>query len=214
MTDGIARHTPTLTGTKVVRAMSVDIALLPHVGDALATLLQEWSWLEVGDTPDEILQECYDAIDSWYEPMIIGQISFFAGTLPDGWLAFNGFTWTKAEYPELWEALADIYKDVPNETFTLPVLDNRFVRVAGGLGNVGALGGASTVVLDETEIPAHTHNYQGVIVDIDVKTVGAPDPYGARLGVMTPTTITGGGQAHENEPPYVEFIMGVFSGRA
>jgi hypothetical protein len=61
-----ARHTPTLTGVKKRRAISVDIALLPHVGDAITQLTHDWAWVEHGDSVADIVAECKEIVDDWY----------------------------------------------------------------------------------------------------------------------------------------------------
>lgn len=99
------------------------------------------------------------------------------------------------------------------KTFTLPDLVNYFPVIAGDTYSLGDSGGAVDVALAIAELPSHTHNYQQVIIDVDVKTVGAPDPWGARLGAVGPTSATGSGDAHENLPPFYSLIFGIFSGR-
>lgn len=212
--DGIARHTPALAGVKVTRALSIDGALLPSVSDAITQLTFDYQWLEVGDTIPDIVDACIDAVESWYTPMIIGQVSSFLGSLPAGWLALDGGTYNEADYPELWGMLDAQFKDVPASTFTLPNVSGLVSVASGGGFVVGDNGGVDAVTLSLDQIPGHTHNYQSVIIDIDIKTLGAPIPYGARLGPLAPTSSAGGGQAHDNMMPYFVFIMGIFSGRA
>lgn len=211
--DGYARHTPVLSGVKVTRALSIDGALLSHVSDAIAQLTFDYQWLEVGDTIPDILDACADALDSWYRPLMIGQMSSFLGTLPDGWLALDGGTYNEADYPELWELLDDQFKNEQASTFTLPDFGG-LVLVASGNGYVvGDDGGLDDVALSVNEMPAHTHTYQSVLIDIEIVTLGAPIPYGARLGPILPTGSTGSGVAHENMQPYFTVVMGIFSGR-
>lgn len=211
--DGYARHTPELTGVKVVRALSVDSALLPHISDAITKLVEVSGWFELGDAVSDIVDEMRDAVGSWYSPMNIGQISMFLGSLPDFWLALDGSTYDEVDYPELFAQLDAQYKNVPSGEFTLPDLSDFFPAVAGSSYALGDSGGAAGVVLSIAELPSHTHNYQQVLIDIETKTLGAPIPYGARMGGMVPTSATGSGDSHENLPPYYGLIFGVFSGR-
>ncbi|MDR0994356.1 MAG: hypothetical protein LBN38_07335 [Verrucomicrobiota bacterium] len=81
-----------------------------------------------------------------------------------------------------------------------PDLRNRFVIGAGGAYSPNATGGAESVTLTLDQIPSHTHGYtQGQ------KTSwwghGAYDDmwYSSTSGT---TGSAGGGQAHENRPPY------------
>lgn len=212
-TDGFARHTPTLEGVKVIRALSIDNALMPHVSDAIATLAESNGWFEVESTISDVVDECIEALDSWYEPMVIGQVSSFLGSLPAGWLLLDGSTYDEADYPELWSLLDAQFKNESASTFTLPDIGG-LVPVAAGNGYVvGDDGGLDTVTLSLDQIPGHTHNYQSVLVDIEIKTVGAPIPYGARIGPLAPTSSAGGGQSHSNMQPFYTFVLGIFCGR-
>lgn len=213
-TDGYARHTPELAGVKIIRALSIDSALIPHVSDAITKLTNDYVWLEKGDSVSDIVTECLDAIYSWYDFMNIGQVSSFLGALPAGWLALDGSTYDEDDYPELWGALDAQFKDEPSSTFTLPDMGG-LVNVAAGNGFlVGDDGGVADVALSIAELPAHTHNYLSTIFDIDIKTVGVPDPGGARVGPPAATTATGSGSSHDNMMPYFTVVMGIFSGRA
>jgi microcystin-dependent protein len=184
------------------------------VSDAITGLIEVSGWYEVEDTIDDIVYEMRGAVESWYAAMNIGQTSFFLGALPPGWLALDGATYDEADYPELYAQLDAQYKNVPTEEFTLPDLADYFPVVAANTYALGDSGGQVAVALAIADLPSHTHNYQQVIMDIDVKTVGAPDPWGARLGSLVPTSATGSGDSHENLPPYYSLIFGIFSGRA
>jgi len=211
--DGIGRHTPTLSGQKITRALSIDDALVSHVSDAIAQLTFDKNWVEVGDSIPDIIAECFEALDSWYlGDMFIGQISSFFGTLPSFWLALDGSTHNKTDYPELWEALDSQYKDTT--TLTLPDLSGLFLAAAGaGSYALGDTGGEDDHTLTTAEIPGHSHLYTPPLQDVDLKAPGAPDILGARLGIPTQTGSTGGDTAHENRPPFHAVIMGVFAGR-
>jgi hypothetical protein len=77
-----------------------------------------------------------------------------------------------------------------------PDLRNRFVVGSGGQYATGNTGGADTVTLTVAQIPPHTHDY--------AHATGARGMYGGSYwgpgGAQTGST--GGGQAHENRPPY------------
>lgn len=211
--DGIGRHTPVLSGTKIVRALSIDSALIPHVSDAIAQLTIETNWLEVDDTVDEIVAECFEALDSWYlSNMLIGQVSSFLGTLPDFWLPLVGDTFDKVDYPELWETLDSQYKD--STTFTLPDLSDLFLAVAGsGSYALGDTAGENDHTLTAAEMPGHTHTYTPPQLTLDIRSVGAPTVSAAIIGPPTPTGSTGDDNAHENRPPFYAVTMGIFAGR-
>lgn len=211
--DGFGRHTPILSGTKIVRALSIDSALIPHVSDAIAQLTIAKNWVEVDDSVDDIIAECFTALDSWYlGNMLIGQISSFLGLLPDFWLPLTGDTFDRVDYPELWDTLDDNYKD--STTFTLPDLSDLFLTMAGtGSYSLGDADGSNEHTLTSDEMPSHTHTYLPPVVDLDLEAVGVPDIMAARLGVPISTGATGGDSSHENRPPFYAVTMGIFSGR-
>lgn len=211
--DGFGRHTPTRSGRKITRALSIDDALIPHVSDAIAQLTIENNWVEAGDAVDGIVEECFDALDSWYlSQMFVGQVSSFLGVLPPFWLALNGDVHDKVDYPELWEALDNQYKDAT--TLTLPNLSDLFLVVAGdGAYSLGDSGGEDSHTLTTAEMPGHTHTYTPPEMTIDLKAPGAPDILAARLGTPTTTGSTGDDDPHENRPPFHAMIVGIFAGR-
>ncbi len=211
--DGIGRHTPTLSGRKITRALSIDDALVSHVSDAIAQLTFDFSWIEKGDTVADVVEECFGALDSWYLGlMFVGQVSSFLGAVPASWLELDGSTYNKVDFPELWEALDSQYRDAT--TLTLPDLSDLFLASAGsGTYALGDTGGADDHTLVTAEMPAHTHTYLPPVVDVDLEGPGVPDVLAARLGTPTATGSTGGDTAHENRPPFHAVIMGIFAGR-
>lgn len=107
-----------------------------------------------------------------------------------------------------------------------PDLRNRFVVGAGGAYGVGDTGGVAEVTLTEAQMPAHSHTGSTNSAGNHTHSVarGAPGGEGAANGTTGSSfdtgvggahshslTInnTGGGQAHENRPPYYAlcFIM-------
>ena len=138
----------------------------------------------------------------------VGGIIMWSGsiaTIPTGWSLCNGANGT-------------------------PNLQDRFIVGAGSDYVVSATGGANFVTLDTTQIPSHTHAYafaqgsngaigegyngisnvvnQGNVTELEQS--GRPD--GQQLAAFTANTaVSGGGQAHENRPPYyaLAFIMRV-----
>jgi microcystin-dependent protein len=211
--DGIGRHTPVLSGRKIVRALSIDDALIPHVSDAIAQLTIFSNWVVAGDSKEDVVAECFTALDSWYGGyMLIGQVSSFLGSLPSHWLPLAGDTFGRVDFPELWDSLDSQYKD--STTFTLPDLSDLFLAVAGdGTYSLGDTGGENEHTLTVSEMPAHTHTYLPPVVDIDLEAPGVPDIAAARLGPPTTTGSTGGDSAHENRPPFYALVMGIFAGR-
>jgi microcystin-dependent protein len=137
----------------------------------------------------------------------VGGIIMWSGSIssvPTGWALCNGSNGT-------------------------PDLRDRFIVGAGNSYNPGNTGGANNVTLDLTQIPSHTHpvtdpGHTHLTANTSVA-INNGGGYGAGsgsgLGPIGNTTITasaftgigvgntGGGQAHENRPPYyaLAFIM-------
>lgn len=111
----------------------------------------------------------------------IGAIMLWgAGTIPNGWAECNGQT---------------------VKGFTTPNLRGRFVVGAGTSDityNLNATGGTSTVTLTLDQIPAHSHTIPG-------RTGGGPTggiDFPSSTVSNVSTSSAGGGQAHENRPPF------------
>ena len=83
-----------------------------------------------------------------------------------------------------------------------PDLRDRFVVGAGSAYSPGDTGGANSVTLTVNQIPAHTHTYidQYVAINNGYRPWPASNnDCGAR---NVDSGSTGGGQSHENRPPY------------
>lgn len=160
------------------------------------------------------------------EPFI-GEIRILAGSrLPAGWLFCLGQELDVEDYPALYSIIGSIYGQPtrPNVTFKLPNLQ---VQAPMGQGRgpgltprtIGQRAGASMVLLNENQIPAHTHTAQATNATgnssdptgrIWAKNSAKPvvQPYGktvdAQPAAMNPNALgkTGGSQAHYNMQPY------------
>jgi len=111
-----------------------------------------------------------------------GVIMLWSGSIasiPTGWVLCNGSNGT-------------------------PDLRNRFIVGAGSTYAVAATGGEAAHTLTIDEVPSHTHSYR-------FGTGSAGDPVGVGGGYITnsSTGSTGGGQSHNNLPPYyaLAYIM-------
>ena len=116
-----------------------------------------------------------------------GMIVMWSGTvasIPTGWRLCNGQNGT-------------------------PDLRNRFIVGAGDEYAVGNTGGEKTHTLTVEEMPSHTHKYYDVSgARQSWNTAGSVYTYAIPSGAEQ-TQATGGGQEHENRPPYYAlcFIM-------
>jgi len=133
----------------------------------------------------------YNNLLSWSPPVgaILPWLKSFTGvpqTLPSGWMELDGSTISDADSPMNGETLPDLNGN------------NRFLR---GNSTSGGTGGSSTHTLTIDEIPAHTHTYPegvgGGTAAVDW-TVNAD--YNREV------SSTGGGNAHENKPPYYDVV--------
>ena len=139
---------------------------------------------------------------SGYGTIPVGGIIMWSGpasNVPDGWALCNGQT---------------------SNGKTTPDLRNRFIVGAGGEYAVGVTGGAKEVTLSKDQIPAHTHEVYGrssgytarhnddaEVITYKDKSWGSSTDFKK----INASTSVGGGQAHENRPPYYAlcFIMRV-----
>lgn len=148
----------------------------------------------------------------------VGEIKPFAGsTVPTGWLMCNGQAVSRADYAELFDVIGTTYGTGDGSTtFNLPDLRNRFMVGAGDEYSLNDKGGAKTVTLDVTQIPAHAHIPNNWIVVTNKNYVSAGDHVtSSTSGSFSSknnatknddnyiSNNTGGGQAHENRPPYI-----------
>lgn len=213
LADGIARHTPSLSGNIVVRVLAVDTALLPHIGEALSNLTQDFIWLEVGSTVVDTIAAADFAVESYYNNAMVGAIHSFLGTAPPGWLLLDGTTYDQQDYPELTARLDSQFRNDPAETFTLPDIRDRFVVGAGSSYALGDTGGAASHQLTVAELPSHTHTYTAPLLSADTISVGAPVPTVDATNPAAVTSAAGSDGAHENRPPYLAVVTAIFAGR-
>lgn len=89
-------------------------------------------------------------------------VAWLTGTAPAGYLLCDGATVSRATYPELFLAIGTAFGVGDNSTtFGLPNLRGRFLvgldALQAEFDGIGETGGAKSVVLDTTQMPAHTH---------------------------------------------------------
>jgi microcystin-dependent protein len=207
----IARHTPLLSGENKIRALSIDSALFPHVGDAITNLTNNWEWEKVGDDIADVVAACKESVESWYSDMLIGSVLPWIINPPPGWLLLDGSTHASADYPEL-SALLPVHL-ISGANFILPDVENAFPFGVLDQDDGSVVSGTNVLNLTIGQLPAHNHTYTPPVVDIDVKTSGAPTPYGARLGSPIATGDTGAGDDIDNRPKRFGLVYAVFSGR-
>jgi hypothetical protein len=131
---------------------------------------------------------------------------FTIGT--DGTISINGVSLLNLTYP-----VGAIYQsNVSTSPATLfggtwVALTDRFLVGAGSTYTNGSTGGASTVTLSVDQIPSHVHTTNGVLMWQDGGFWVGTGTYTTIGFYNANTTSVGGGQSHENKPPYRAVYM-------
>jgi hypothetical protein len=206
----IARHTPVLSGEKKIRAVSLDTALFPHVGDAITTLTNDWHWEEIGDPVSDVVSACKQAVESWYSDMLIGTVFPWIINPPSGWLLLDGSTYANSDYPEL-SALLPVHL-VSGANFTLPDVENAFPFGVLDEDDGSAVAGSNVLTLTVGQLPSHTHTEIPPTVGATVGGAGPPLP-SAEVGAPVASGLTGDGDDIDTRPKRFGLVYAVFAGR-
>ena len=130
---------------------------------------------------------------------------------PRGWAFCDGQLLPISQNNALFSLFGTTYGGDGRTTFALPDLRGRVPIHKGqgpGLSRYvqGQKGGAETVTLTVAQIPAHSHNHSGNLRPGD-NPVGTSNAVDVRQNIAPNATFnsqnTGGGQSHENRPPYL-----------
>lgn len=205
-----ARHTPELAGVKKIRAVSVDAALFPHVGDAITELTNDSQWEEVGDPVSDVVAACKESVESWYSDMLIGSVAPWIVNPPSGWLLLDGSTYASSDYPELSSLLPAHLID--GDDFTLPDVENAFPFGVLDEDDGTVVAGSNVLNLTVGQLPSHNHTYTPPVLTVDAETPVVPIPT-AGIGASTTTGNTGDGDDIDNRPKRFGLVYAVFSGR-
>jgi microcystin-dependent protein len=196
-----------VTNSKTVTLSALSVAVLLSALDA-ANRLYDWQ----GES-EKLTSEEVDAIDEFlsiarYELMssLVGQVIVWGGeSAPANSLLCDGFTYTREDYPELYNALADVFI-VDTDTFVVPNLSDRFVYGVSATNSMGSTGGEESHTLSESEIPGHVHSIPYTTSVLAV--VPGEVPLLAEVPIITENTgSTGGGGSHNNIPPYTSLAF-------
>lgn len=202
--------TPDVPTELLCRRVLVPDTLIYAFNGAIGNLGDVWNWDAFGGlTEGEAASLGFDVFcsieDCELDKRMIGSIQFYAADLPTGVLLCDGQAYNEVDYPDLYTALGGV-----GGVFNVPNLLGKFIVGAGGAYAVGDTGGADTHTLTIAEMPAHTHPSETNIEDVDLEGVGVPLP-AAGVSFPSPTGSTGGGDAHNNMPPYVALLPGIIA---
>jgi len=156
----------------------------------------------------------------------IGEIRMFGGNFaPAGWAFCNGALMAIDQNPALFQLIGTTYGGDGQSTFALPNLQSRLpVHVGPGFA-LGQAGGAESVTLTTSQIPAHSHvpqasSQQGSsgspagnvwAVTSQNSNIYSSNPPNAS---MAPQAVgqAGGSQPHDNMMPFlvINFIISLF----
>ncbi|HET9284384.1 MAG TPA: tail fiber protein [Candidatus Angelobacter sp.] len=154
----------------------------------------------------------------------VGEIRMFAGNFaPAGWAFCNGALIPIDQNPTLFQLIGTTYGGDGQNTFALPDLQSRIpVHVGPGFAQAQS-GGAETVTLTTSQIPAHSHvplctdnagTQSGPGNGLWALTTGTTYVTGPASLAMSPAALNpaGGSQPHDNMVPFlvVNFIISLF----
>lgn len=170
----------------------------------------------------------YD-IGHMYEP--VGKIMMYASATPPArWLVCDGRAVSRTKYSALFAVIGTTYGAGDNSsTFNLPDFSGRMPYG----GEVGETGGEAEVTLSVDEMPAHAHTGTAASAGAHTHSYSSPDFRGSSLGSGNIAGMassshdtgsagahthdlslnnTGGGQAHNNMPPYLGISFLIYTG--
>jgi microcystin-dependent protein len=151
---------------------------------------------------------------------------------PQGWAFCDGRLLPINQNQALFALLGTMYGGDGRTNFALPDLRGRVSvgfgqSAAGSTYDLGSTGGAESVKLGVAGLPSHSHpvrgnSTSGAKKDPTGAVPGKGGAYAATQNAKLSTVMlgkTGGGQAHENRPPYLSLnyiiaLTGIFPSRS
>lgn len=162
--------------------------------------------------------DCQNCVDMTVSIDNLGLIfAFPASAIPQGAIFCVGQAFTIDEKPDLvakakaegWEGFEPA-NEFHEDRYRLPNLRGRMIYGTYSGGGVGLLdtGGSETVTLTTAQMPEHGHNFRAS------SSIGSNINNIARGGVLADEAgavlTAGGGEPHDNMPPYVQLIWCMF----
>lgn len=153
----------------------------------------------------------------------VGDIFMSLRTTPAaGRLFMDGGTYNKADWPLLYKLVQDNTAygttggGVGTETFTLADMRERmpFGKSQNSpFTTLGYKAGTKTETLTVDQIPSHSHSLTNAVLDVQTSGTERVTGSGSYIsGRVTGTNATGGGQSHNNMPPYIVVNYEIIAG--
>ena len=143
---------------------------------------------------------------------LIGEIRpHTQSSIPSGWKKADGSSLSSSVYKELYNVIGTTYGGT-SASFKLPDLSGRF---AYGHSTRGSKSGEEKHKLTKDEMPSHTHGYSGVYGNgnpdgsCDTANEAGADCSYPREAIVK---YVGGGEVHENMPPFLTVDYIIFTG--
>ena len=156
----------------------------------------------------------------------VGEVRIFAGNFaPAGWMFCEGQLLPISEYETLFNLIGTTYGGDGQSTFALPDLQGRLPLHFGNGLTLAETGGAETVTLTASQIPAHSHaliasTNNANTVNAETNILAQTPSYTPYISGFTPNSPlnnasidpAGGSQPHTNFQPYLclNFIISLF----
>ena len=145
---------------------------------------------------------------------VSGMIILYGGAadaIPSGFVLCDGSAVSRSTYAALFAVVGTTHgSGNGSTTFNLPDLRGKFVvghHPSNGDYDVGDTGGEESVTLTVDQIPPHSHVYKNQVAIINASQRPWPaNNNDCRLDDAD-TSSTGGGQSHENRPPYYALMF-------
>lgn len=216
----------TLPAAVICRRLFIpdDPIFIAAVNGALLDLCDSNRWEHYGAvTPVEAASAALVMYEEYFETdaCMIGSIVPYASAEPPGGvLPCDGSIYLRENYPRLYAALDPAFI-VDADQFRTPDLRGRFVFGVDSVREPGQTGGEETHTLSESEMPAHTHTnaphtHSEIAAVAAFINGGIEAPAAAATPAATVTgassvviDATGGGQPHNNMPPYMALKWGI-----
>ena len=132
----------------------------------------------------------------------VGSVVEWTGTqTPQNWLLCDGREVSRTAYSELFAAIGTVWGAGDGSTsFNIPDYRDKFVLGAGGDVDLAETGGEKEVALTVEQIPPHKHQAQVSSTNGSAEAISRGTSNAIWRSLISST---GGGQAHNNMPPYV-----------